>query len=140
MNNFRRIAGFILFMFVGLSCVSLKSYAHRQNELFERMPGPELLYPVTEDITIAGSNYLEFRWRKMQGLFIRRYEFRLYKGYNNFASDLIHKENFSVTDYPIKIDANNFSENQVYSWTLCAVLLDGDKSDISYSAFKVIKK
>jgi hypothetical protein len=104
------------------------------------MPGPKLLSLVTDDIDLSGKENLEFKWM-MDGLAKTDYfDFRLYKGYATTAANLIFKQRFSVHEYPIKIPASQFEAGRVYTWVLVQVFLGGEKSDKSFSAFKIIKK
>lgn len=104
------------------------------------MPGPRLLSPLTDDIDLSGKENLEFKW--MTGDLIRTdyFDFRLYKGYNTTARNLIFKQRFSVHEYPIKIPASQFKPGQVYTWVLVQVFIGGQKSDKSFSSFKITKK
>jgi hypothetical protein len=102
--------------------------------------GPTLLYPVTKDITLAGKDSLEFKWMRTNLAKTRHYEFKIYKGYNMFAADLIFKQEIPVGTYPVEIPVSLFEEGQVYTWSLRQVFLGGGKSDRSFSSFKIIKK
>jgi len=106
----------------------------------QSFPGPRLLYPVTDHIDLTGQDYLEFKWERSDFVNTRSYDFRLYKGYNTVQSTLILKKNVSSTEYPVKIEASTFEINQVYTWVLIRVAFNGNKSDKSFSSFKIIKK
>lgn len=99
-----------------------------------------LFSPVTEDIDLNGKVTLEFKWWRVELPWTDRFIFKLYKGYNTTASNLILKQEYSWTEYPIKIPASQFEENQVYTWVLVQVFNGGRKSDKSFSSFKIIKK
>ena len=129
----------LFFLFLSLIFVLPASYAGR-NALFDNIEAPTLLCPTTEDIDLTGKDKLEFRWIKTPGMFVYYTEFKLYKSANNFASDLIYKENIQSGDYPAKVPATYFEKGQVYSWTLRMVLTNGNRTDKAYSTFKVIKK
>ncbi len=106
----------------------------------EFSPGPKLLYPTTDDIDLSGKDYLEFRWERTDLTMTDYYDFRLYKGYNNIAQNLILKQRFPSDKYLIRIPASQFDKGQVYTWVLVQVFLGGNKSGKSYSSFKIIKK
>ncbi len=107
---------------------------------FENAPGPALLYPVTDNISLAGKDFLEFRWERRGIIKTRHYEFKLYKGYKTLASTLILKETVSLDTFPIKMPAYLFKDNQVYTWSLRQVFFNGEKSGRSFSPFKIIKR
>ncbi|MFA5115535.1 MAG: hypothetical protein WC469_05695 [Candidatus Omnitrophota bacterium] len=106
----------------------------------DSMPGPKLLYPITEDIVLTGKDYLEFRWMRSNMAITDHVVFKLYKGYNTIQDNLIMKQDFPVDAYPIKLPASQFEEEKVYTWVLIEVFRSGKKSDKSFSSFKVIKK
>lgn len=104
------------------------------------VPGPTLLYPVTEDIVLTGKDYLEFRWRRSELVMTDHLVFKLYKGYNTVQDNLIIRQDFHIDTYPIKLPASQFEEGEVYTWVLIEVFRSGKKSDKSFSSFKIIKK
>lgn len=106
----------------------------------QSFPGPDLFYPVTDDIDLKGGPYLEFKWRRSDFTSTRSYDFRLYKGYQTIASNLILKRVISLDDYPFKVESLVFDPNQAYTWVLRQITLNGRKSDKSFSSFKIIKK
>jgi hypothetical protein len=111
-----------------------------ESRLFDFIPGPTLLYPVTNGIVLDGKDFLEFKWIIRDFIETDYFDFRLYRGYNTTAANLIFKERFPLRQYPIKIPANLFEANQVYTWVLVQVFIGGRKSDRSTSSFKIIKK
>jgi len=116
------------------------SYGANKIRIFDSDPGPCLIYPATEDITLKGKDFLEFRWERAGGVKLDHYEFKLYKGYEAIASNLIFKKNFSREAYPINIPARLFENNQTYTWSLRQVFMDSEKSGRSFSSFKIIEK
>lgn len=106
----------------------------------QSFPGPYLLYPVTDNIDLSGSGYLEFKWRRTYFTYTDYYEFRLYHGYQAIAGNLIFKERINIDNYPFKLSAQSMEEGKVYTWVLVQVLNDGRKSDKSFSPFRIIKK
>jgi len=129
----------LFFLLLSFVFVMPPSYGNRF-ALFEGIEAPTLLHPTTEDIDLTGKDSLQFRWIKTPGVFVYYTQFRLYKTANNFGSDLIYKENVQPGNYPLKIPSTYFEAGQVYSWTLRIVLTDGNRTEIAYSTFKVIKK
>ncbi|MFA5356883.1 MAG: hypothetical protein WC301_05720 [Candidatus Omnitrophota bacterium] len=112
----------------------------RDTDNYMSRPGPTLLYPVTDNIVLTGKEYLEFRWIKINITETDHFDFRLYKGYDTIAPNLIFKQRFSAIEYPIRIPVSIFEAGQVYSWVLVQVYTGGEKSDRSSSSFKVINK
>lgn len=129
----------LLFLVVVLTSFGLSAYGNRFS-LFDNIKEPTLLYPITEDIDLTGKDALEFRWIQTPGMFVYYAEFKLYNGANNYGSDLIYKEKIQPGNYPFKVSANYFEQGKTYSWTLKLVLTNGNRTDIAYSTFKVIKK
>jgi hypothetical protein len=119
---------------------SAENLGFESGGLSQSFPGPELFYPITDDIDLKGKSYLEFKWRRSDFVYTRSYDFRLYKGYQAIASNLILKRVISTNDYPFKVESLVFDPGQVYTWVLRQVTLNGRKSDKSSSSFKVIKK
>lgn len=115
-------------------------FGHSGSDVFNNPSGPMLLYPVTSDIDLTGKKVLAFKWRRYDLGNIREYDFRLYKGYDTTEAGLILKKKFSVDEYPIELPVAQFELNQVYTWVLTETLDNGQKSDRSFSSFKIIKK
>jgi len=115
------------------------SYAGR-NTGFYNESGPMLFYPVTDNIELTGKDYLEFRWWRVDMPWTDRFIFKLYKGYNTTADNLIFKQDYSAWDYPIKLPVSRFEVGQVYTWVIVQVFDNGRKSDKSFSSFKITKK
>ena len=104
---------------------------------FSGTPPPRLLYPITDKVDLSGKDSLEFRWWNNFG--IDHYEFRLFKGYNMYAPDQLDKKILPSKISSIAVKADVFEDGQVYSWSLIAVSYGGQKSDKSFSSFRVIK-
>lgn len=129
-NYFFIIALPFLFLIVGFNTGNF-------NQSF---PGPDLFYPVTDNIDLKGSGYLEFKWRRTDSAYTRHYDFRLYKGYQATATNLILKKNIAIEEYPYRIPSGDFKDGQIYTWVLIQILNNGIKSDKSFGVFKIIKK
>ena len=104
------------------------------------MPAEKLLYPITDNIDLAGKDYLEFRWIVTDLVRTDYFDFRLYKGYNTTGQNLIFKKRFSADELPVRVAASLFEINQVYTWTLVQVFNNGYKGDKSYGPFKIVNK
>lgn len=105
-------------------------------------PEPWLLSPVSEMVDLTGQAVLVFKWRPDPGplLLRKRYDFRLYRGYQTYTSTQILKRNVEPDVYSVVLDASLFEDEQVYTWTLRQIYCDIRKSDAAYNSFKVIKK
>jgi len=103
-------------------------------------PEPRLTYPTAETVILTGKDFLEFKWGISELINIDYYDFRLYKGCNMFASNLLVKQRLPSDTFSIKIKSSLFEDRQVYTWALRQVSFSGEKSDPSFSSFKVIKK
>ncbi|MDP3142664.1 MAG: hypothetical protein Q8N14_01770 [Candidatus Omnitrophota bacterium] len=134
-----QIAIAIIFVFVLLSSVFAGSSGSISFGKFsDYVPEPRLTYPIYEEVNLAG-DFLEFRWwNDIAGM--RYFDFRLYKGYNMYEQDLIYKERLPQDVSSIKIKADLFEDNQVYTWSLLQISLSGQKSDKSFNSFRVFKK
>ena len=108
--------------------------------LSQSFPGPDLFYPIADNIDLKGGPYLEFKWRRSDFVYTRSYDFRLYKGYQTIATNLILKRAITTDEYPFKVESLVFDPGQVYTWVLRQITLNGEKSDKSFSSFKIIKK
>ncbi len=109
-------------------------------EFFNTPPEPRLIYPTAETVILTGKDFLEFKWGISELIDINYYDFRLYKGYNMFASNLLFKQRLSSNTFSIKIKSSLFEDGQVYTWALRQVVYSGEKSDPSFNSFKIIKK
>ena len=99
---------------------------------------PRLRYPIADSVSLAGKDVLEFRWWPAV-LGIRAFEFRLYKGYQTYAANLIQKEKLPASASSLALKAGMFEAGQVYTWVLLQVGDGGQKSEKSWNSFKVTK-
>ena len=106
---------------------------------FNNPPAVRLLYPIYDTVTLTGRDYLEFRWFN-DYVGIDHFIFGIYKGYNMYGKDLLHKQDLPPQESSVKIKSDFFEDGQVYSWSLIQVISGGQKSDKSFNSFKVIKK
>jgi hypothetical protein len=127
---------------VAILLFRVNSFAGRSSlgSNFAYYPAPELWYPVTQDIDLTGEAVLQFKWRRVDQTKTDHYIFKLYKGYNMLETNLILKENIAPDQYPFKLPKETFEVGQVYTWSLRQVYLNGAKTDIASSPFKIIKK
>ena len=106
---------------------------------FDSLPEPRLRYPITETVVLTGQDPLEFKWwNDVVG--IRGFILKIYKGYNMYGVNLIHKEDLSAQDSSVKVNSGLFEDGQVYTWSLLRVSFSGYKSEKSFQSFKVIRK
>ena len=111
----------------------------RSWRLIEGPTAPRLRYPVTEEVIMTGDSPLEFSWW-IEQIGIDHFEFRLYKGYDMYAANLIYQEKLAANSSFVKVKPDLFENNQVYSWSLLQVGVDARKSDKSFNSFRVVKK
>lgn len=102
-------------------------------------PEPRLLYPISDKIILLGKDFLEFKWGISAYINIDYYDFRLYKGYQTYAANLILKQRLPSSEFSLEIKAELLENNQVYTWTLRQVTYAGEKSNPAFNSFKVIK-
>jgi len=102
-------------------------------------PAPRLRYPINDTVILLVNQPLEFSWWN-DFTQTRGYIFKLYKGYNLFAANLIFKEELPSEAFSIKIKPELFNAGQVYTWSLVRISFSGPKSDKSFNSFKVIRK
>jgi len=101
-------------------------------------PPPVIMYPIYETADITGKEFLEFRWRPEFGA-IGRYEFRLYKGYDRVADNLMTKQTLEATETSYNVASDQFINGQIYTWSLISISYSGVKSEKSFNSFKIIK-
>lgn len=106
---------------------------------YNSVPQPRLRYPIYDTVTLTGNAPLEFKWWNSY-VGVRGFIFKIYKGYNMYSADLIHKEELPAEAYSVKIKPELFEDGQVYTWSLIQISSAGYKSDRSFNSFKVIKK
>ena len=109
------------------------------NGAFNSLSEPTLRYPIYETAIITGNDPLEFSWWS-DVVGIRGFTIKIYKGYNMYAANLIHKEDLPPDADSVKVKSYLFADGQVYTWSLIRVSFAGYKSDRSFNSFKVIKK
>jgi len=135
------IVAVFLGLVFSLIIFQVNSYARRGGfGTFDSFPGPQLVFPLTDDIALDGKNSLVFKWICRDAARTDFYDFRLYKGYNMVESTLLMKKNVSGDTCSFEVSADLLEENQVYTWSLKRVFISGEKSDKSFSSFKIIKK
>lgn len=105
------------------------------------VPKPVLLSPIGDEQDISGKSSLEFRWSPHEGRSLGRkyYELKLYKGYEMLEKTLISKQRIKAGESMINMDAAQFKNGEIYTWSLRQVLNDGQKSDRAFASFRVIK-
>ena len=131
----------LFFIFLLLSPLSAAGRAQgRILDIFNPPFEPTLLYPIGEEVNLCGKDFLEFKWDARDFVRTRYYDFRLYKGYLAIAQNLIAKEHLLSFASSFKIKSDLFKDNQVYTWVLRRVSLEGEKSEASFNSFKVIKR
>lgn len=101
---------------------------------------PRLIYPILDKVDLRGKDNLEFQWGNNDRADIDHFNFKLYKGYNTYQDNLILKKQVPSNAGTLKVEANTFEDNQVYTWVLIQVALGGNKSEPSFVSFRVIKK
>lgn len=106
---------------------------------YNSVPEPRLRRPIYDTVILAGGQPLEFKWWNNY-VGVRGFIFRIYKGYNMYAGQLIHKEDLPAEAVFVRINQELFENGQVYTWSLVQVSNAGYKSDKSFNSFKVIKK
>jgi len=131
------IAAVLFFMFICPAVSNAKVYDLGYTD---SVPGPTLLYPITDNIVLNGKDKLEFKWMTGGLVNTRYYEFKIYKGYNMYAKYLIYRCQAPADIEPFTVPVSLFTENQVYTWSIRQVFSSGLKSDKSFSPFKIIKK
>jgi hypothetical protein len=107
--------------------------------LFNFISAPWLLEPAGDSVELKGKDFLEFKWKPDLSVNTDYYDFRLYKGYPMLASTLILKQRVNANESSFKVAAATFDNGRVYTWSLRRVILTGEKSDKSFSSFKVTK-
>jgi len=135
---------FLLLVSLFLSGLMLeRSYSRSPLGGIEREPfpaGPQLLYPVTEDIKLSGKQSLEFRWNFPNQIDTDYFYLRIYKGFDTTVKNMIFRQRYSVSELPPKLPASFFQLNQVYTWVLVQVYFDGRRSEGVFSPFKITKQ
>jgi hypothetical protein len=106
------------------------------------VPEPRLLSPTTEQVDLTGQTSLVFEWSPFEGDITRRdyYDFRVYKGYNRVAENLIFKEKVSKSSHKMDLNADRFENGQVYTWSVRQVYMNGSKSRKAAASFKAVRR
>jgi hypothetical protein len=127
----------LILLFSGPPSVTTALNGIGSRGLFNFIPAPWLLEPASDSVNLAGKESLEFKWKPDLSVNTDYYDFRLYKGYDMLASTLILKQRVTSNEFSFKIKSDIFETGQTYTWSLRRVILSGEKSDRSFSSFKV---
>lgn len=105
------------------------------------IPPPVLLQPRSDQVNLAGKEFLEFKWSPHEGAggFRDYYDFRVYNGYKIVEETLFFKERLAPDTYQYNIKAERFKDGAVYTWTMRQIYTDGRKSPQAHQSFKIIK-
>ena len=129
----------VLVLFSGVTSFAGTFSFTMDSGTFNSVPEPRLRYPISETAILIGNDPLEFKWwNDLTG--IRGFILKIYKGYNMYAANLIHKEDLPPGSSSVKIKSELFEDGQIYTWSLIRVSYTGYKSDRSFNSFKLIKK
>ena len=109
------------------------------NGPYNSLPEPRLRCPIHETVVLTGKDSLEFKWW-IDVVGLRKFILKIYKGYNMYVANLIHKEDLSPDISSVMIKSDLFEDGQVYTWSLIQISYAGFKSDRSFNSFKVIKE
>ncbi|HOU36199.1 MAG TPA: hypothetical protein PLJ26_02300 [Candidatus Omnitrophota bacterium] len=126
-------------MSLAVSAFALDSDAIPSLDFIYARRGPQLLSPVTHTIDLNGKDFLEFRWLDDMAR-TDRFVLKIYRGYNMYAKNLVYRQDVAPHATTFRMRSVFFETGQVYTWSLVRVSIGGEKSDRSFSSFKVIKK
>lgn len=105
------------------------------------VPTPRLTRPVTDVVDLQGRKELLFEWspheRPPSGR--QYYQFKIYRGYQMYASNLFIEKQLSRGTTKITISADNFENGKIYTWAVRQRDNLNQWSDYGYQSFKVIK-
>lgn len=133
----RSVLAFILLLFL-FSTLAHAATSLRDMGPAECIPQPRLVYPYTQEVDLTGKECLEFKWNT--AILADYFDFKIYKGYNETAANLIFKQRIPSGTSVFSIKSDLFQDGQVYTWSLRTIKVGMGKSDRSYVSFKVIKK
>lgn len=140
MPNLKRYLLVIFFVFSFVASLFAGGFSSmRSIGPFNDFPGPQLLYPVRENIELTGKDFLEFKWLNDYSS-TDHFIFKIYTGYNMYTTGLVYKQDVPSNASSVAIKSGLFQDGQVYTWAVVRVTLAGYKSDKSSSSFTVIKK
>jgi hypothetical protein len=135
-----KIAAALFFVLLSISPASAQGLSRSGPMGFsDFQPGPQLIYPLGDELDLSGKGFLEFKWRR-DTVYASRYIFKLYKGHSMYESALILKQEVSARQISCQVRSDLLEEGEVYTWSLTMVFFSGNKSDKSFSSFKIIKK
>ena len=103
-------------------------------------PAPRLIEPVKDTVDLAGKKTLVFRWENPGAIDVRHFVFRLYRGFNMYAQDLLLEELVPGNKNMLEVSGERFGLGQAYSWSLVRVNLDGRKSEKAFASFTVVNR
>lgn len=129
---------FLLF-FLSLFCQEV--CAIRVIEVCDYVPRPRLIYPVSEKINLEGSKTVAFKWspHESRSLGRRSYDFRVYKGTEMTAPNLVYNEMLSGEKRKIEVNADIFENGKTYTWSIRQVYRGTGKSTRNFNTFRIVK-
>lgn len=100
-----------------------------------------MISPRSDTVSVPKEGALLFKWSPHERAhgFRNYYDFRLYKGSQMYAADLIMKEQIAPGTYEFSAPSKLFEDGQSYTWSMRQVYDAGRKSRRSYQTFKIIK-
>ena len=130
------IFGILILVFIGFSADTASARISRKaNEL----PAP-MLHAPGDEADLTGKETLEFRWSpEGDRSGFSYYDFRLYRGNQDYEPGLILKEQVPAGQTSFSIPTSQFEAGQTYTWSVRQA--GGSKKGAkAYSVFKVAKK
>lgn len=129
----------LFLLFIPATSVFAQTYQNHFGTNY--VPEPRLIEPTTDKVDLSGRKELLFKWSPHEGSSYKRkyYDFRLYKGYNMYESNLIFKKEVAPNQHQLGVSSDIFEDGQVYTWSLRQKYRSG-KSRRSTNSFTVIKR
>lgn len=108
----------------------------------DAVPGPRLLFPRTDEVSIPSSGDVVFKWDPHEVVSFESSicEIRVYTGNYKLAAALIYKAECDGRKHTILIPSDLFKDGETYTWALRKNYISKGRTLWSLQTFKVIKE
>ena len=141
-NGMKKLIGILALLLITPVALGQTSRVPWPTASIQRPPQVRLTAPVSEEVFLPPEGQLEFRWepRSAGRRWRKHYDFRLYRGYEPTAENLILHNRLSGNTHKLILDATIFQDNEIYTWSVTQTNYKGFRSPPGFRSFRVRKK
>ncbi len=108
----------------------------------DAVPGPRLLFPRTEEVSIPSGGDVLFKWSPHESVSFEKSicELRIYRGCYKLLSARIYMAEYDGREYSALIPSDLFEDGETYTWALRKDYAGRGRTLWSLQTFKAIKE